>query len=66
MAGIARRGLLAVAALGGVARHAWPQDATAYERDLHEAAKRDGQLTWYTGQHNAETAEAIGRAFTEH
>ena len=33
--------------------------------ELYEAAKREGELTWYSGQLNAETGEAVGRAFTQ-
>src|SRR5262245_36188077 len=39
------------------------QDLTARERELYEAAKAEGQITWYSGQYNAETSEAVGRAF---
>jgi iron(III) transport system substrate-binding protein len=68
MAGIRRRGLLAAAAAaGGVAawRSAGAQDLAPHERALHEAARREGEITWYTGQLQAEPSEAIGRAFTE-
>jgi iron(III) transport system substrate-binding protein len=41
------------------------QDLSARERELHEAAKAEGQITWYSGQYNAETSEAVGRAFGE-
>jgi iron(III) transport system substrate-binding protein len=47
------------------ARQAGAQDLPAHERELYEAAKREGQITWYTGQLQAEPSEAIGRAFTE-
>jgi iron(III) transport system substrate-binding protein len=47
------------AAQGGV------QGVLAHEQALYEAAKREGELTWYTGQLQAEPSEAIGRAFTE-
>jgi iron(III) transport system substrate-binding protein len=68
MAGIGRRGLLAAAAaVGGIAalRSAGAQDLAPHERALHEAARREGEFTWYTGQLQAEPSEAVGRAFTE-
>lgn len=37
----------------------------AHEAALYEAARREGELTWYTGQLQAEPSEAIGRAFTQ-
>lgn len=53
----------AAAALGGSgAAHA--QGLPEHEQKLHEAARREGELTWYSGQYNAETSEAVGRAFT--
>jgi iron(III) transport system substrate-binding protein len=47
------------------ARRAAAQDLPAHERELYAAAQREGQVTWYTGQMQAEPSEAIGRAFTE-
>jgi iron(III) transport system substrate-binding protein len=41
------------------------QDLPAHERALHQAAQREGELTWYTGQLQAEPSEAAARAFTE-
>lgn len=52
-------------AIGGTAVQAAAQDLPAHERQLYEAARREGQITWYSGQYNAETSEAVGRAFTE-
>ena len=46
-------------------RPAFAQAMPAHERQLHEAAQREGEVTWYTGQLQAEPSEAIGRAFTE-
>ena len=34
------------------------------ERTLHEAAKKEGELTWYIAHYAAEQAEEYGRAFT--
>jgi iron(III) transport system substrate-binding protein len=70
MMNIGRRGLLGGStALAAAAilpsRRAAAQDLPAHERQLHEAAQREGELTWYTGQLQAEPSEAIGRAFTE-
>src|SRR5690606_17204280 len=65
---VTRRSVLAAAAIlggrvGGAA--AQEQSLPPHERELYEAAKREGELTWYTGQMQAEPSEAIGRAFTE-
>jgi iron(III) transport system substrate-binding protein len=64
-----RRLLLGSAALAAAsivpARHASAQDLAPHERELHQAAQREGELTWYTGQMQAEPSEAIGRAFTQ-
>jgi iron(III) transport system substrate-binding protein len=61
--------LLGSAALAAAAivpsRFASAQDLPAHERELHQAAQREGEVTWYTGQMQAEPSEAIGRAFTE-
>ncbi|WP_439595382.1 ABC transporter substrate-binding protein [Falsiroseomonas sp.] len=65
-----RRGMLgtgtALAAAAIIpARHAAAQDMPAHERELYAAAQREGELTWYTGQLQAEPSEAVGRAFTQ-
>jgi len=41
------------------------QDMSAAEKTLYEAAKKEGELTWYTAHTAAEVAEAMGNAFTE-
>lgn len=58
------RASAAAVALAATGR-ARAQEMPAHERALHEAARREGELTWYSGQYNAETSEAVGRAFTE-
>lgn len=69
MASITRRGLFAAGGvtLGGVAGGlpAVGQDVAPHERELHEAARREGEVTWYTGQLQTDASEGIGRAFTE-
>lgn len=68
MARITKRTFLSVAAGAVVAVPAFravAQDLPAHERQLYEAAKREGEITWYSGQYNAETSEAVGRAFGE-
>jgi iron(III) transport system substrate-binding protein len=35
------------------------------EQELYEAAKNEGELTWYIAHFSAENAEAVGAAFTE-
>lgn len=65
---ISKRDLLRASAAAvalGAAGQASAQEMPAHERALHEAARREGELTWYSGQYNAETSEAVGRAFTE-
>jgi iron(III) transport system substrate-binding protein len=52
--------------LGGIAAAALVRPAFAADADLtalYEAAKKDGEVTWYTSHYNAETAERIRRAF---
>lgn len=68
MNGITRRrlfGAAAGAAFGGLGLPAAAQDVPAHERELFEAAKREGEITWYSGQYDAETSEAVGGAFGE-
>ncbi|WP_137126032.1 ABC transporter substrate-binding protein [Roseomonas sp. HF4] len=70
MTGFDRRDALRGAvALGAAAilpaRRAAAQALPPHEQALYEAAQREGSLTWYTGQLQAEPSEAIGRAFTE-
>jgi iron(III) transport system substrate-binding protein len=69
MASITRRGLLVAGGgtLGGAAGvpRAAAQGLAPHERELHEAAQREGEITWYTGQLQSEPSEAVGRAFTE-
>ncbi|MBR0648439.1 extracellular solute-binding protein [Roseomonas terrae] len=61
---INRREMLALAAWSVAASRAWADAPMhAQERELYEAAKREGEITWYSGQYNADSAEAAGRAF---
>jgi iron(III) transport system substrate-binding protein len=68
MIGITKRQMIAGAAgaaLGGVAaRQASAQALPPHEAELYAAAKREGELTWYSGQLSAESSEAVGAAFT--
>jgi iron(III) transport system substrate-binding protein len=36
---------------------------SAYEKELYEAAKKEGELTWYTAHSDDVTAQALGRDF---
>ena len=36
---------------------------TEHETALYEAAKKEGELTWYIAQYDGETADQVGRAF---
>ncbi|MGG5886582.1 ABC transporter substrate-binding protein [Falsiroseomonas sp. HC035] len=68
MSRLSKRQLLSLTtgfAIIGSTKHAAAQDMPAHERQLYEAAKREGEITWYSGQYNAETSEAVGRAFNE-
>jgi len=71
MPGTSRRDLIRLAAAAGAlgatgsVTEAAAQDLPDHERALYDAARREGALTWYTGQMQAEPSEAIGRAFTE-
>ncbi|MBX6373977.1 MAG: extracellular solute-binding protein [Acetobacteraceae bacterium] len=66
---ITRRGVFAIgagaAALAASRRAAAQPQLPPHERELYEAAKREGEITWYSGQYSAETSEAVGRAFSE-
>jgi iron(III) transport system substrate-binding protein len=63
---INRREMFALAAWSAAATKAYAQaPMDAAEAALYEAAKREGEITWYSGQYNAETSEAVGRAFGE-
>ncbi|MDR3529490.1 MAG: extracellular solute-binding protein [Rhodopila sp.] len=53
------------AALGLGAGAARAEDMPAHERELYEAAKKEGELTWYSGQLQAEPGEAVGHAFSQ-
>lgn len=39
--------------------------AFASEAELYEAAKKEGQVTWYTAHFDTKTAEGLGNAFTK-
>jgi len=51
--------LCAAAALA--AGGAWAQS----EQELYEAAKKEGEITWYVAHFSAENAEAVGKAFSQ-
>lgn len=65
---ITKRQLLSVAtgaAIAAPALRASAQTLPTHEKALYDAAKAEGELTWYSGQYNAESSEAMGRAFNE-
>jgi iron(III) transport system substrate-binding protein len=62
---LGKRQLLAMAGAAAAIRGASAQEMPPHERALYEAARREGEITWYSGQYNAETSEAVGRAFGE-
>lgn len=57
-----RHTVLGLGAAGFVV--ASPRDARADLKALEDAAQKEGGLTWYTGQVDAEKAERLGKAFT--
>jgi iron(III) transport system substrate-binding protein len=61
---ITKRHLLTTAAAYGVAP-ARAEDLSAAEQALYAAAQKEGELTWYSGQIQAETGEAAGKAFMQ-
>ena len=46
-------------------RGAIAADMTAHEKELYEAAKKEGELTWYTAHSDDVTAQALGRKFEQ-
>lgn len=54
-------GLLAAATLAAP----WVRAQGAHLNSLYEAAKKEGQLTWYTVPQTSEVAEKMGRTFTQ-
>ncbi len=59
--GIGAAATLAGLALPGTAHAQLAADA---EKALHEAAKAEGEFTWYDAHHDAELAEVFAKAFT--
>ncbi len=57
MKGLARLAIAAALAFAPAAR--------ADMKALEEAARKEGELTWYTTHYTSEGAEALGRGFTE-
>jgi iron(III) transport system substrate-binding protein len=65
MSRITRRIFIASSSAALAAHRAVADELPANERQLYDAAKREGEITWYSGQIQSEPAEAAGRAFTE-
>lgn len=66
MLGVSRRvlsALLPVAVAAALAMPASAQLSADAEKALYEAAKKEGQFTWYTAHYSAETAEKMAAAF---
>ena len=61
---IGKRAFMIATGSAILAATARAQDMPAHERELYEAAKREGDVTWYSAQIQAEPGEAVGRAFT--
>jgi iron(III) transport system substrate-binding protein len=58
---LTRRHLLAASAVSGFTTGA----VRAEERELYQAARKEGEVTWYSGQIQAEPGEAVGQAFSQ-
>jgi iron(III) transport system substrate-binding protein len=52
----------AALAVPGIAR---AEDRSAYFADLHEKAKKEGDITWYIAHWRVEVAERVAKRFTE-
>jgi iron(III) transport system substrate-binding protein len=61
---LTRRELIAAALLVPLAARAGAAAMTPRETQLYEAAKKEGQLTWYTAHFSGEAAQRIGRGFS--
>lgn len=64
MSRITRRHFIAASTVALGARGAAADELPPNERALYDAAKREGEVTWYSAQIQAEPGEAAGRAFT--
>jgi iron(III) transport system substrate-binding protein len=60
-----RRSVIAAGLALPFAGRALAAETSAAEQSLYEAAKKEGQLTWYTAHFSGEAAQHIGTAFTE-
>ncbi|MCO6414855.1 extracellular solute-binding protein [Siccirubricoccus sp. KC 17139] len=63
--GVLGTGLGATVASFAIIRRGAAENLPQHERELYEAAKREGEITWYSGQYSAEGSEAVGRGFME-
>jgi len=59
-----RRRQIGIAAAATLAVPAWVRAQGANLAALHEAAKKEGELTWYAVPQTSEVAERMGRTFT--
>ena len=63
--GMNRRTFVAAGLAATLAPRAAAAQMNDYEKELYEAAKKEGELTWYIAHYTSETAERFGRTFTE-
>jgi iron(III) transport system substrate-binding protein len=66
MSRITRRHFIAASTVAASAGRATAAEPPPSEHELYEAAKQEGELTWYSAQIQSEPGEAAARAFTEH
>ncbi len=65
MSRITRRHFIGTSTVALGASRAAAAELPPNEQELYEAARREGEVTWYSAQIQSEPAEAAGRAFTE-
>jgi iron(III) transport system substrate-binding protein len=62
---INRRTFVATGLAAALAPRGALAEMSDYEKQLYEAAKKEGEFTWYIAHYSSETAERFGRTFTE-
>lgn len=60
-----RRTFVAAGLAATLAPHGARAQMSDHEKQLYEAAKKEGELTWYIAHYTSEASERYGRTFTE-
>jgi len=63
--GMDRRTFIAAGLAATLAPRGAAAQMSDHEKSIYEAAKKEGELTWYIAHYTSETAERFGRTFTE-